>query len=186
MVLLQNHLNISLFPYKICLNMLPYAWDLYISSWVYVLCLSFIDDRFWDQVQQTIACVTCSLADHSPWVSWRHRFLLFLQTIVRTSDIRVSERICLENVTIKKHFTVYNDLLDEVRITLINNFIPLPLNVLLWSIEWFRSGDISLVVEQLANQNTCAANNINIGKNKWIIFFTFWIKLILKVTTHRL
>lgn len=43
-----------------------------------------------------------------------YNFLKYLQTIVRTSDIRVSERICMENVTINKHSTVYNDLLDEV------------------------------------------------------------------------
>ena len=36
------------------------------------------------------------------------------QMVVRTSDVRVSERVCLSNVTLKKNNTVYNDLLDEV------------------------------------------------------------------------
>ncbi|KAF6040750.1 CCDC87 [Bugula neritina] len=43
------------------------------------------------------------------------------QTIVRTSDIRVSERVCMENVTIRKHATVYNDLLDEIDSTSVKN-----------------------------------------------------------------
>ena len=34
--------------------------------------------------------------------------------VVRTSDVRVSERVCLSNVTLKKNNTVYNDLVDEV------------------------------------------------------------------------
>ena len=35
--------------------------------------------------------------------------------VVRTSDVRVSERVCLSEVTLKKNSTVYNDLIDEVR-----------------------------------------------------------------------
>ncbi|XP_067940200.1 coiled-coil domain-containing protein 87-like [Watersipora subatra] len=43
------------------------------------------------------------------------------KTIVRTSDIRVSERLCMENVTIQKNLTVYNDLLDEIDSTTVKN-----------------------------------------------------------------
>ena len=35
--------------------------------------------------------------------------------VVRTSDVRVSERVCLSEVTLKKNGTVYNDLNDEVK-----------------------------------------------------------------------
>ena len=34
--------------------------------------------------------------------------------MVRTSDIRVSERVCLSSLTLDKFATVYNDLIDEV------------------------------------------------------------------------
>ena len=36
--------------------------------------------------------------------------------MVRTSDIRVSERVCLSSLTLDKFSTVYNDLIDEVSI----------------------------------------------------------------------
>ncbi|XP_012942801.1 coiled-coil domain-containing protein 87 isoform X2 [Aplysia californica] len=34
--------------------------------------------------------------------------------VVRTSDIRVSERVCMSSITLKCHSTVYNDLLEEI------------------------------------------------------------------------
>ena len=34
--------------------------------------------------------------------------------VVKASDIRVSERVCLSSVTLNKFSTVYNDLIDEV------------------------------------------------------------------------
>ncbi|KAK2157092.1 hypothetical protein LSH36_199g05026 [Paralvinella palmiformis] len=34
--------------------------------------------------------------------------------VVRTSDIRVSDRICLSSITLQKYDTVYNDLIDEI------------------------------------------------------------------------
>ena len=40
--------------------------------------------------------------------------------VVRTSDIRVSERVCLSSITLNKHSTVYNDLVDEVSLTVSN------------------------------------------------------------------
>ncbi|RUS82792.1 hypothetical protein EGW08_009456 [Elysia chlorotica] len=33
---------------------------------------------------------------------------------VRTSDIRVSERVCMSSITLKRHATVWNDLLEEI------------------------------------------------------------------------
>ena len=36
--------------------------------------------------------------------------------MVRTSDIRVSERVCLSSLTLDKFSTVYNDLTDEVSV----------------------------------------------------------------------
>ena len=40
----------------------------------------------------------------------------YVQMMVRTSDIRVSERVCLSSLTLDKFLTVYNDLIDEVSI----------------------------------------------------------------------
>ncbi|KAK2182071.1 hypothetical protein NP493_368g02075 [Ridgeia piscesae] len=37
--------------------------------------------------------------------------------VVRTNDVRVSERICLTNITLSPYATVYNDLVDEVDAT---------------------------------------------------------------------
>lgn len=37
-----------------------------------------------------------------------------LQLVVLTSDIRVSERVCLSSITLDCHDTVYNDLIEEV------------------------------------------------------------------------
>lgn len=34
--------------------------------------------------------------------------------VVRTNDVRVSERICLTNITLKPYTSVYNDLVDEI------------------------------------------------------------------------
>ncbi|KAI0237486.1 hypothetical protein LSAT2_011984 [Lamellibrachia satsuma] len=37
--------------------------------------------------------------------------------VVRTNDVRVSERICLTNITLKPYTSVYNDLVDEIDAT---------------------------------------------------------------------
>ena len=34
--------------------------------------------------------------------------------LAKTSDVRVSERLCMWSMTLEKNATVYNDLLDEV------------------------------------------------------------------------
>lgn len=34
--------------------------------------------------------------------------------VVRTSDIRVSDRVCMSSITLDEHATVYNDLVDEI------------------------------------------------------------------------
>lgn len=36
------------------------------------------------------------------------------QMVVRTSDIRVSERVCLSSITLSRFATVYNDLIEEI------------------------------------------------------------------------
>ena len=41
---------------------------------------------------------------------------LFLQSVVRTSDVRVSNRVNKASVTLKRYPTVYNDLTGEVRV----------------------------------------------------------------------
>lgn len=41
-------------------------------------------------------------------------FNVCFQMDVRTSDIRVSERVCMSSITIDRFSTVYNDLKDEV------------------------------------------------------------------------
>lgn len=41
--------------------------------------------------------------------------------VVRTSDIRVSERVCMTSVTLKKHAPVYNDLIDEIDAQTVKN-----------------------------------------------------------------
>ncbi|KAL4227253.1 Coiled-coil domain-containing protein 87 [Mactra antiquata] len=38
------------------------------------------------------------------------------QMEVRTSDIRVSERVCLSSITLDRYATVYNDLLEEINV----------------------------------------------------------------------
>lgn len=53
----------------------------------------------------------------SKWL-FRHVFRVkscLLQTVVRASDVRVSNRVNKESVTLKRHPTVYNDLTGEVR-----------------------------------------------------------------------
>lgn len=67
-----------------------------------------------------------SLSSHSPqtyirrhyhvkinWF-WLSFFLSFLQSVVRTSDVRVSNRVNKESLTLRKCSTVYNDLTGEV------------------------------------------------------------------------
>ena len=53
------------------------------------------------------------------WHGYQHKTLIYFRMpnrmVVRTSDIRVSERVCLSSITLKKNATVYNDLIDEVR-----------------------------------------------------------------------
>ncbi|XP_059161508.1 coiled-coil domain-containing protein 87-like isoform X2 [Physella acuta] len=41
--------------------------------------------------------------------------------VVRTSDIRVSERVCMSSITLKRYATVYNDLLEEIDPTTVKN-----------------------------------------------------------------
>lgn len=36
------------------------------------------------------------------------------QMVVRTSDIRVSERVCMSSITIQRYSTIYNDLVEEI------------------------------------------------------------------------
>ena len=44
-------------------------------------------------------------------------FMAFpLQTVVRTSDVHVSNRVNKASVTLKRYPTVYNDLTGEVRV----------------------------------------------------------------------
>lgn len=40
---------------------------------------------------------------------------------VRTSDIRVSERVCMSSITIDRFSTVYNDLIDEISASTVKN-----------------------------------------------------------------
>ncbi|XP_041374229.1 coiled-coil domain-containing protein 87-like [Gigantopelta aegis] len=41
--------------------------------------------------------------------------------VVKTSDIRVSERVCMSSITLSRYATVYNDLIEEIDVNTVKN-----------------------------------------------------------------
>jgi hypothetical protein len=80
---------------------------------------------------------------------------------VRTSDIRVSERVCMSSITIDRFSTVYNDLKDEVSAIVYSNLehvVRLVINLM------SNLRPYNVVVQVLTENLIVLCNNIPISK----------------------